>query len=222
MLFAAGFGTRMGHLTKDRPKPLIEVKGRALLDHTLDLARAIAPQRIVTNTHYHHDQIEAHLANSDVEISNEYPEILETGGGLRNALPLLGDDPVYTSNTDAIWRGPNPFEVLKAAWKPEEMDALLLCVPKENAVGHVRAGDFVHDDKGRLKRGPGMIYTGVQILKTQGLNSIDEQVFSLNVLWDHMLKQDRLFGLSYPGHWCDVGSPEGLALAEQMLEGSDV
>ncbi|MBO9395319.1 nucleotidyltransferase family protein [Shimia sp. R9_2] len=222
MLFAAGFGTRMGTLTKDRPKPLLSVGGKTLLDHTLDLAQAVSPQKIVVNAHYHYVQIGAHLAHKDVAVSVESPDILETGGGLRHALPLLGEGPVFTSNTDAVWRGPNPFELLKSAWNPESMDALLLCVPKEHAVGHVRSGDFLVDADGKLTRGPGQIYTGVQILKTQGLSEIRETAFSLNLLWDRMLENDRLFGLTYPGSWCDVGSPEGIALAETMLEAHDV
>ncbi|MBO9476172.1 nucleotidyltransferase family protein [Shimia sp. R11_0] len=222
MLFAAGFGTRMGALTQTRPKPLLPVAGKPLLDHTLELAQAITPRQIVVNAHYHADQITAHLANTPVSVSIETPEILETGGGLRQALPLLGDSPVFTSNTDAIWRGPNPFALLQEAWKPDEMDALLLCLPRANALGYTRDGDFLMDADGRLTRGPGVVYSGIQILKTEGLHAIADTAFSLNLLWDQMRETKRLFGITYPGEWCDVGTPEGLALAETLLESPDV
>lgn len=222
MLFAAGFGTRMGALTRTTPKPLIPVAGRALIDHTLDHVHAIDPDRIVANTHYHHDQMAAHFDGSDVHLSHEAPDILETGGGLRAALPLLGQRPVFTSNTDAIWQGPNPFEVALDAWRPDDMDALLVCVPQGRAIGHKGQGDFALAPDGRITRGPGVIYGGVQILRTEGLKAIQEDAFSLNLLWNQMLAKGRLFGVSYPGQWCDVGSPEGITLAEQMLGTQDV
>lgn len=218
MLFAAGFGTRMGALTRDRPKPLIEVAGRPLIDHALALAEEIAPARIVVNTHYRPEMIAAHLAGRGVLISPEQPLILETGGGLKAALPLLGAGPVFAANTDAIWSGPNPLALLRAAWDPSRMDGLLVCVPPAQARGHGGAGDFVADAEGRLTRGPGLIYGGAQILATEGLTSIDAEAFSLNLLWDRMLAEGRLFGLIYPGQWCDVGSPEGIADAEDLLK----
>ncbi len=118
MLFAAGFGTRMGDLTKSRPKPLVEVAGRALLDHALSLVSGAGGARTVVNTHYLGDQIADHLAGKDIALSHEAPDILDTGGGLRNALPLLGQDTVMTLNTDAVWAGPNPLSLLNAAWDP--------------------------------------------------------------------------------------------------------
>lgn len=217
MLFAAGFGTRMGTLTRETPKPLLRVAGHTLLDHTLTLAQGISPRAVAVNTHYHPEKIERHLSGTGVRISLEAPEILETGGGLRHALPLLGEGPVFTSNTDAVWRGPNPFKLLQASWNPEHMDALLLCLPKDNALGHKGAGDFVLDTAGRATRGPGVVYSGVQILKTDGLAAIPQKSFSLNLLWDKMLKTNRLHALLYPGQWCDVGSPDGLRLAESLL-----
>lgn len=218
MLFAAGFGTRMGALTRDCPKPLIPVAGKPLLDHALDLARAAGLKTVVANAHYKGHLIESHLQDTGVAVSMEAPDILDTGGGLRHALPLLGAAPVFTSNTDAVWHGPNPFAMLQEAWDPLAMDALLLCVPQDNAVGYTRDGDFFLQADGQLKRGPGLVYTGVQILKTTGLNAISEEAFSLNVLWDKMHAQGRLFGLTYPGAWCDVGTPEGISLAESMLD----
>lgn len=223
MLFAAGFGTRMGALTKDRPKPLVPVAGRALLDHALALTEVAGIQRRVINTHYHADQIADHVAGrSDILLSHETGLILETGGGLRNALPLLGSDPVLTLNTDAVWRGPNPLTMLQAAWRPDEMDALLLCLPRAQAIGHKGNGDFLIGPDGRLTRGAGVVYSGAQIIKTDSLNAIPETAFSLNLVWERMRENGRLFGIDHTGHWCDVGSPEGITQAENMLAQTDV
>lgn len=222
MLFAAGFGTRMGALTAHRPKPLLRVAGQTLLDHALDLVTDYGAARIVVNLHYLPEQIEAHLAGRGILLSNETPEILETGGGLRAALPLLGPGPVFTLNTDAVWRGPNPLCHLAGLWQPETMDALLLCVPPAQALGHEGAGDFVIDAAGRARRGPGAIYSGLQIIKPDLLHEIPDRAFSLNLLWDRMLAEGRLFAAAYPGRWCDVGRPEGLTLAETLLERPDV
>ena len=223
MLFAAGFGTRMGALTAQTPKPLLEVAGKPLIDHTLDLAQTQGFASIVANTHYLPEQLEAHLSNHNVRCLREEPDILETGGGLRNALPHLGDGPVVTSNTDAIWLGPNPFEMILNAWDADRMDALLLCVSLQNCHGHSGAGDFVIGSDGRLSRQTGgHVYGGIQILKTDLLHGIQEKAFSLNLLWNQMLGAKRLFGLSYPGQWCDVGRPEGIGLAETLLGGGDV
>ena len=219
LLFAAGFGTRMGALTRDRPKPLIEVAGKPLLDHALDIAEDAGPLRVVVNAHYRAPQIVAHLAGRDVAVSVEAPEILETGGGLRKARPLLGAGPVFTLNTDMVWRGPNPLRALAGAWEPGRMAALLLCVPLERARGRAAPGDFTLGPDGRLQRGGPLVYTGAQIVTTGGLDTIAAPAFSLNLLWDSMAAEGRLFGLVSPGMWCDVGRPEGIALAEAMLEG---
>ena len=222
MLFAAGFGTRMGALTTDRPKPLIRVAGKPLIDHALDLTRDIAPDRIVANLHYRAAMLAAHLSPKGVLLSEERPDILETGGGLRAALPLLGAGPVYTMNTDAIWSGPNPLILLQAAWNPDQMDALLMCVPIARAMGHQGTGDFTALPDGQIRRGKGLVYGGVQIIKTDLLASFDQPAFSLNLLWDRMLAENRLFGLGYPGQWCDVGHPDGIKVAENMLESPSV
>lgn len=222
MLFAAGFGTRMKPLTDSRPKPLIEVAGRPLIDHATALAREAGLSRLVANAHYKAAMIQDHLLPQGIQVSQETPEILDTGGGLRAALPLLGDGPVVTMNTDAVWSGPNPLRLLLEAWDPQEMDALLICIPPGNALGHASAGDFTRDQAGRLTRGPGLVYGGLQIVKTEGLGAIPDRVFSLNLLWDRMLAEGRLFGLPYPGQWCDVGHPGGIALAEEMLESGRV
>lgn len=221
MLFAAGLGTRMGALTRDRPKPMIGVAGRPLIDHALALADAAGVTRKVVNTHYLPDQIRAHLAGRpDVALSHE-PRLLETGGGLRAALPLLGGGPVITLNTDAVWTGANPVAALRAAWDPERMDALLMLVAPSRARGHTGKGDFLVAPGGHLTRGPGPIYSGAQIIKTDGLAGVPDPAFSLNILWDRMIAEHRLFGLIHDGSWCDVGRPEGIATAEAMLREAD-
>ncbi len=220
MLFAAGLGTRMAPLTDTRPKPLIPVAGRALIDHALGQIGDAAP--VVVNLHYRPDQIRAHLScRPDIRFSAETETILETGGGLKQALPLLGADPVFTLNTDAVWTGPKALDQLAAAWDGARMDALLLLVPRERAVGHTGAGDFLMDAAGRLTRGPGLVYSGAQLLRTGGLAAIPDPVFSLNRLWDRMLADGRLCGLIHPGGWCDVGRPDAIPLAERMLKGAD-
>ncbi|QAX31495.1 nucleotidyltransferase family protein [Leisingera sp. NJS204] len=222
MLFAAGFGTRMRELTRDKPKPMIEVSGRPLIAHALELAQAIRPARIAANLHYKPEPLRTFLEPHSVRISLESPEILDTGGGLRQALPLLGDGPVFTMNTDAIWKGPNPLSLALQAWDPDRMDALLVCVPLERAAGRTGGGDFSADADGRISRGGKLVYGGVQILKTGGLDQVKEQAFSLNLLWNQMAAQGRLFALEYPGRWCDVGHPEGITLAEDLVAADDV
>ena len=214
MIFAAGFGTRMGALTAERPKPLIPVAGRALIDRALDLA---AGARVVVNLHYRGEMIRSHLAGRGVAFSDEAAEILETGGGLRAALPLLAPGPVLTLNPDAVWTGPNPLAALAAAFDPVRMDALLMLVPRARARAHHGAGDFAMDAAGRLARGRDFVYTGAQMLDPAGLAAIPDRVFSLNRLWDAAAARGRLFGLVHPGGWADVGHPEGLLAAEAML-----
>ena len=221
MLFAAGFGTRMGALTCDRPKPLIPVAGRALLDHALDIADTPCVSRRVINLHYLGAQIAQHLQGQDIALSWEDP-ILDTGGGLRAALPLLGAGPVMMLNTDAVWTGANPLQQLAAAWDGDKMDGLMLLSAPDQALGHKGAGDFVVDGQGRLSRAKGVVapvYLGAQILRTDGLAAIDQQVFSLNVLWDQMIEKSRLYGVFHQGGWCDVGHPEAIPLAESLLHG---
>lgn len=218
MIFAAGLGTRMGALTATRPKPLLDVAGKPLIDHALDEAFSFGLDTIVANLHYLPDQLEQHLASKGVIPSHE-PDLLDTGGGLRKALPLLGEGPVFTLNSDAVWTGANPLTELAAAWDPDRMDALLLLIPRETATGHSGPGDFIPGADGRLARGPGLVYSGAQIIKTEGLNDIEDEVFSLNLLWNRMLEAGRLFGISHAGGWCDVGHPGGIAAAEALLAG---
>lgn len=222
LMFAAGFGTRMKPLTDTRPKPLIEVAGRTLIDHAMRLVTAHALSRIVVNLHYKSQMIRDHLADTGVIFSEEQPEILETGGGLKAALPLLGPGPVYTMNTDAVWSGPNPLAVLREAWQPQRMDALLLCIPKDQAVGHSGIGDFLIDTVGRARRGPGLVYSGVQIIQPTEVHSIEEAAFSLNVIWDRLIETERLYAVEYTGQWCDVGQPASIPVAEHMLANTNV
>lgn len=216
MLFAAGRGTRMAPLTDDRPKPLVEVAGRPLIDHALDLVRGAGLHRIVANTHYLPEQLERHLRLANVQTVRENV-LLETGGGLRNALSLLGADPVITLNSDAVWSKGNPVTALLNAWKPDRMDALLTLIHPDKAIGHEGPGDFLKDGNGRLSRGPSLVYSGLQILKTDRLSQFGEDAFSLNRVWDMMADDGRLFGLQTDCMWCDVGRPENISLAEAIL-----
>lgn len=221
LVFAAGFGTRMGKLTRNRPKPLIRVADRPMLDHALDLVSEVEPDVTVVNTHYLSDQIADHLSDRNIVISHE-PSILDTGGGLKNALPHMGRDPVFTLNSDAIWSGPNPLIILNETWQPTRMDALLMCVPIANARGHSGSGDFSLAGDGRIDRGSGHVFGGAQIINPAILDSIDDTAFSLNVAWDRIATSGRLFGTSYPGLWCDVGHPAGIETAERLLGAPDV
>lgn len=219
MLFAAGLGTRMQPLTADIPKPLIRVANKPLIDHALDIAVQANIANIVVNAHHKSNQIAQHLTQSPVQMSEERGTLLETGGGLRRALPLLGAGPVFTLNSDAVWSGVNPLAQLSECWMPSDMDALLLLIRVENARGHGGTGDFVFTDQaGRIERGPGLIYSGAQIIRTEDLEQIPEQVFSLHKVWNLMLARRRVFGLIYDGLWCDVGTPAGILKAEEMLQ----
>jgi MurNAc alpha-1-phosphate uridylyltransferase len=223
MIFAAGLGTRMGALTRDRPKALLPVDGRALIDHALDLVREAGIGRVVVNAHAHAGQLAAHLASAapEARVAHE-PVLLDTGGGLKAATALLGHGPVVTLNADMVWRGPNPLRLLAAEWDAGRMGALLALVPRAAALGHAGSGDFEIDAAGRLtRRGgapeAGYVYAGAQIVDTMALDDFPAGAFSLNLVWDALLAQGRLYGLVYPGAWVDVGRPEGIALAEAEL-----
>jgi N-acetyl-alpha-D-muramate 1-phosphate uridylyltransferase len=220
MVFAAGFGTRMGDLTRDRPKPLIPVAGRALIDHALDVGSAAGVARTVVNTHYRADQLAAHLAGRGIAISHEADRILETGGGLKAALPLLGRGAVAVLNSDGIWTGANPLTQLAQAWDPDRMEALLLLLPLDRTLAHGPKGDFCVAADGRLSRGQGgedHVYIGAQIIQTARIAAIPDEVFSLNKPWTDMIAEGTAFGLVHDGAWCDVGQPEGIAEAERLL-----
>ncbi len=217
LLFAAGLGTRMGALTKDTPKPLISVAGKPLINHALDIANTADVGTKVVNLHCYGDMLRQHLDGQGILFSDETDALLETGGGLRRALPLLGASPVITMNTDAVWSGPNPLTQIVNAWDPK-MDALLLVVEKQNVSGHLGQGDFRIDADRRLHRAPDVVYTGVQIIRTDILAEIQGSAFSMNVVWDKIAAQGGLYGTVYSGQWCDVGQPSSIPLAEAMYD----
>lgn len=217
MIFAAGLGTRMRPLTDHLPKPLIAVSGQTLLDRAIRLGRDGGARRIVVNTHYLGDMIAGHLAGQDIAISHEPGPVLETGGGLRAALPLLGDGPVMTLNPDVVWTGPNPVADLRAAWNAGRMDALLSVIPLTAATGRVGGGDFAIDAAGRISRGGDWVYAGAHVLNPARLADIPDRVFSLNRVWDRIIADGRAFALIHAGGWCDVGRPETIPLAESLL-----
>lgn len=222
MIFAAGLGTRMGHLTENCPKPLIEISGRPLLAYALDLVREAGVSRIVVNIHAHAEKMRDYLRvyAPDVVISHE-TRLLETGGGLRQALPLLGDGPVFTLNSDMVWQGENPLQMLRNAWNETEMDSLLAVLPVKSAQGYQGRGDFfLAHDKTIARRGVAKqadyVYSGAQIINPNLLQTIEDQAFSLNQVWDQGLKTGRVMGQVYEGAWVDVGRPEGIELAEAL------
>ena len=219
MIFAAGKGTRMAPLTDVTPKPLIAVGGQTLLDRALVQARQAGAGPVVVNIHHLGQQIRDHIAGQDIAVSDESDLLLETGGGLRKALPLLGPGPVITMNPDVVWTGPNPLPPLLAAWDDARMDALLMLVPISRAHGRTGGGDFSLDPGNRLIRKGDLVYGGVQIIRPDRLAEIDAQVFSLNRLWDLMIAEGRAFGLIHAGEWCDVGRPDCIPLAEALLDG---
>ncbi|MFN3970061.1 MAG: nucleotidyltransferase family protein [Gemmobacter sp.] len=218
MIFAAGFGTRMGALTAERPKPMVLVAGRPMIEHALDLAAEAGIARVVVNLHYRGEQIAAHLAGRGIALSWERGRILETGGGLRAALPMLGPGPVFVLNSDAVFTGANPLVALAAAWDGARMGTLLSLLPAAR-------GDFGMDAQGRLIRAPGVPgyrYLGAAIVDPAGLEQIEAEVFSLNLHLDRLIAQGRAYGALHRGGWCDVGRPEGIAEAEAMLAGPHV
>jgi len=218
MIFAAGLGTRMRPLTAARPKALVEVAGRALIDRALDMARAAGIRRCVVNIHHEAAMLARHMAGrADVTISHE-ERLLDTGGGLRAALPLLGAGPVLTLNPDAVFTGMNPLSRLAAAWDPRRMEALLLLVPPARAGARADGGDFAQDAAGRIARGGEFVYTGAGVIDPARLADWPARAFSLNPVWDAMIAAGTAFGLVHEGAWCDVGHPAAIAEAEALLQ----
>lgn len=218
MLFAAGKGTRMAPLTDTTPKPLIEVAGRSLLDRALDMARDAGLSRIVVNTHYLGGQISAHLEGQpDIAISDEHDLLRETGGGMKYAIPLLGGGAVLTLNPDCIWTGENPIAALRSAWDPDRMDVLLMLVPLAHAHARLGGGDFGLGADGRLLAQGDFVYGGVSVINSDLVAAVPETVFSLTVPWKKMLENGRAYGLVHGGSWCDVGRPEAIRIAEDLL-----
>jgi MurNAc alpha-1-phosphate uridylyltransferase len=229
MIMAAGLGKRMRPLTATRPKPLVEVAGKTLLDHTLDKLKAAGVAKAVVNVHYLADALEAHLKNRvqgiEIAVSNERPLLLETGGGLAHALPLIDADPFLVVNSDNLWvDGPvDTIRLLASAWDDAGMDALLLLVPHARANCHKGQGDFHMDAAGRLRRRrPGavapFVFTGVQIVSKRLLaGEIPEGPFSTNLLWDRAIEAGRLYGVVHEGLWFDIGAPPNIKKAEEIL-----
>ncbi|MDS9466783.1 nucleotidyltransferase family protein [Paracoccus sp. MBLB3053] len=218
MIFAAGKGTRMAPLTDVTPKPLIRVGGQTLLDRALHQGETAGVGPIVINTHHLGHQIRDHVAGRGIAISDESDLLLETGGGLRKALPLLGAGPVITMNPDVVWTGTNPIAALIDAWD-DRMDALLMLVPLAQTHGRRGSGDFSLDPHARLIRKGDLVYGGAQIIRPDRLAEIAEDAFSLNRLWDLLIAGGSAYGLIHDGEWCDVGRPDCIPLAEALLDG---
>jgi MurNAc alpha-1-phosphate uridylyltransferase len=230
MVMAAGLGKRMRPLTAARPKPMVRVAGKALIDHALDRLAEAGVSRAVVNVHYLGDAIEAHVAPRTlprVTISDERERLLETGGGMKKALDAgLLPDPFFCLNSDNIWLdGPaNAFADLSASWDAEVMDALLLVVPHSRAENFRGDGDFHMDPLGRLtRRKPGriapFIYTGIQLVSHRLLRDSPDGPFGTMVLWERAIAEGRLYGASFTGRWFEVGTPEAIKPTEEALRG---
>jgi MurNAc alpha-1-phosphate uridylyltransferase len=228
MVMAAGLGKRMRPLTASRPKPLVKVAGKTLIDHALERLAVSGVRRAVVNVHYLAGSLEAHLARHshglEIVFSDERAKLLETGGGLIAALPLLDEDPVLAVNSDNMWvDGPTDVvSLLAARWDDAEMDALLLLVPLARANCHSGKGDF-HMDAGGLisRRRTGRIapfvFTGVQLISKRLLVDPPSDAFSTNVFWDRAIAAGRAFGVVHQGLWFDVGTPGAIAKTEAIL-----
>lgn len=227
MLMAAGLGKRMRPLTATRPKPLVKVAGKPLMDHALDRLAAGGIKTVVVNVHYLADTVEAHLKtrkDMTFRISDERPKLLETGGGLIHAKPLLGDKPFVCANSDNLWiDGPaETLGMMQRIWDPVRMDALLLLVPQARAYCHSGPGDFHMAADGLLSRrktghvAP-FVFTGVQIMAPSLLTDPPADVFSTNIFWNRAIAAGRLYGVSHQGLWFDVGTPQAIPVVESML-----
>jgi MurNAc alpha-1-phosphate uridylyltransferase len=229
MVMAAGLGKRMRPLTATKPKPLIEVVGKPLLDHVLEKLRAAGVAKVVVNVHYLADAVEAHLASRahglDVVISDERKLLMETGGGMAQAEALIDSDPFLAVNSDNLWiDGPaDTLKLLASHWDDAKMDALLLLVPLARAENHRGMGDFHMDRTGRLRRrdrshvAP-FVFTGIQMVSKRLLRGAPQGPFSTNVLWDRAIEEGRCFGAVHQGLWFDVGTPKSIPMTEAALE----
>ncbi len=228
MVMAAGLGKRMRPLTATRPKPLIEVAGKPLIDHVLERLHAAGVEHVVVNVHYLADALEAHLANRkyglEVTVSDERSLLLETGGGLVKAAPVIDSDPFLSVNSDNLWiDGPaDTLKLLASHWDGDKMDALLLLVPHARAQNHRGPGDFHMNKIGRLRRrgrariAP-FVFTGVQIMAKRLLEDAPDGPFSTNILWDRAIAEGRCFGAVHQGLWFDVGTPQAIRQTEAFL-----
>jgi len=231
MVLAAGLGTRMRPLTDDRPKALVEVGGRVLIDHMLDRLVEVGVDTAVVNVHAFADRLEAHLMARQARglgpriiISDERPQALETGGGIKHALPLLGDGPVWVANIDSVWieSGAPALDAVAAAWDPDRMDVCLLLASTAGSLGFHDTGDvFLNDGVVRFKN-PGetapLVYVGVHICKPAITADGPEGPFSLTPLWKALAANHRVCGVAPEGLWMHVGDPGARDLAEAKLK----
>ncbi len=231
MVMAAGLGTRMRPLTATRPKPLVEVAGRALIDHVFDRLRAGGVGRAVVNVHYLADMLEAHLTTNvrgiEVVVSDERARLMETGGGLVQARHLLGDEPVLVVNSDNLWvDGPvGAIRLMADRWEDVAMDALLLLVPLARANNFRGQGDFHLAADGRItkRRQEGttapFVFTGVQIIHPRLIRGAPEGPFSTMLFWERAIAEGRAYGVVHEGMWFDVGTPEAIPRTEASIAG---
>ncbi|MXQ12034.1 sugar phosphate nucleotidyltransferase [Microvirga makkahensis] len=230
IVLAAGLGKRMLPITATMPKPLVKVAGESLIDFALDKLHEAGIGRVVVNVHHFADMLEAHLRTRtfpQIEISDERDQLLETGGGVKKALPLLGSDPFVTFNSDSMWiEGENPnLKRLVAAWEPGRMDILMLVAPLSTSVGYEGLGDFHCDADGRLRRRGSdphadFVYAGVAVVKPELVAGTPDGPFSANVFYDRAIVKGRLYGLPLEGQWLHVGEPHTIAEAERCLAAS--
>lgn len=228
MILAAGLGLRMRPLTETVPKPLIKLAGKPLIGHALDRLVAAGIDEVVVNVHWLADQIErwAEAQAAGIAISDERHALLDTGGGVAQALPLLGDDPFFVLNSDSLWiEGAAPaLERMRQAWREEDMDGLLLVCPTARTVGYCGQGDFHLDPAGRLaRRAPGQVapfvFAGCHLASPRLFAGAPEGAFSMNLLWDRALAAGRLHGIRHDGIWLHVGTPDAIAPAERAMGG---
>lgn len=227
MIMAAGFGQRMRPLTNGKPKPLVEVKGIPLIEYGLARLTEAGCGLAVVNVHYLPDQIEAwarRKATPRIIISDERQELLDTGGGIIKALPLLGDEPFFVVNSDSIWidRGKPALKRLIARWDDRHMDCLLLLCHPKRTIGYDGHGDFLMDAEGRLTGRPekdetGLAYIGAYLVHPRLFANVRLSKFSMNLLWDKAIAQQRLYGIEHEGEWLHVGTPDAIPLAEKAL-----
>ncbi len=229
MVLAAGYGLRMRPLTLVRPKPLIEVSGKPLIDYCVDNLRTSGVTRAVVNVHYLLEQLEDWAARQTLpraEISDERDELLDTGGGIARALHRLGDAPFFVINSDSFWvdEGEPALQRLRNAWDDKRMDCLLLVCPLNMTAGYGGAGDFVRSEDGRLRRvggttGERLVYIGGFLVHPRIFADAPGGRFSMNVLWDRAIEQGRLFGIVHSGRWFHVGTPDAIAVVEAAMKG---
>lgn len=226
MVLAAGLGMRLRPLTQTIPKALVKVGGRTLIDAALDRLAASGVDTAVVNTHHLADRIVEHLKGRTrprIRISHE-PEILDTGGGIKKALPWLGPDPFYAVNAKVVWLGGRVEALLRLAeaWDDAHMDALLLLHPTVGVAAYDGCGDFRLDQVGRLLRRRErevvpFLYTGIQMVHPRLFAGAPDGAFSMNWLFDRAIEAGRLHGLRHDGEWLEVSTPGQLAEAEKRL-----